>query len=95
VLAAAIVGRADVIVTFNLADFPAAALTPYGIEAQHPDRFLTHMFDLAPDVVLAVMQELRRGLRNPPLNASDHHALLHRHGLASFAAALERLESGR
>lgn len=37
VLAAAIKGRADVIVTFNLKDFPDEALAPYGIEAQHPD----------------------------------------------------------
>ena len=34
VLAAAIHGRADVIVTKNLKHFPAAALTRYGIEAQ-------------------------------------------------------------
>jgi predicted nucleic acid-binding protein len=95
VLAAAIVGRADVIVTFNLSDFPTAALAPYGIEAQHPDRFLTHLLVRAPDVGLAAMQDLRRGLRNPPVTANDHLALLHRHGLPSFAAALERLESGR
>jgi PIN domain len=41
VLAAAIVGRCDVIVTTNLTDFPQAALALYGIEAQHPDEFLT------------------------------------------------------
>jgi hypothetical protein len=34
VLAAAIRGRADVIVTRNLKDFPAAELQSYGIEAQ-------------------------------------------------------------
>jgi predicted nucleic acid-binding protein len=33
VLAAAIVGRADVIVTENLAHFPDRALNPYGIDA--------------------------------------------------------------
>jgi predicted nucleic acid-binding protein len=33
VLAAAIRGRADVIVTMNLKDFPAGTLAPYGIEA--------------------------------------------------------------
>jgi predicted nucleic acid-binding protein len=33
VLAAAIMGKADVIVTFNLRDFPAKALRPYSIEA--------------------------------------------------------------
>jgi hypothetical protein len=40
VLAAAIVGRCDVIVTANLKDFPYAVLVPFGIEAQHPDEFL-------------------------------------------------------
>jgi predicted nucleic acid-binding protein len=40
VLAAAIRGRANVIVTSNLKDFPEDALEPYGIEAQHPDEFV-------------------------------------------------------
>jgi PIN domain len=40
VLAAAIRGRADVIVTCNLADFQADQLAHYGIEARHPDDFL-------------------------------------------------------
>ena len=34
VLAAEIVGRADVIVTFNLRDFPSDALAPFGIIVQ-------------------------------------------------------------
>ena len=37
VLAAAIHGRADCIVTFNLKDFPKSSLSPYRIEAVHPD----------------------------------------------------------
>ena len=37
VLAAAIVGRCDVIVTCNLRDFPEAAVASYGIAVQHPD----------------------------------------------------------
>lgn len=40
VLAAAVVARAQVIVTANIKDFPASALDPFGIEAQHPDVFL-------------------------------------------------------
>src|ERR1700722_18805075 len=35
VLAAAIVGRCDVIVTANLTDFPDALLTPFGIEMRY------------------------------------------------------------
>jgi len=36
---------ADVIVTYNLHDFPDAALAPYGIDAQHPDEFVAHQQD--------------------------------------------------
>lgn len=88
VLAAAIVGRADLIVTHNLADFPAAALAPYGIEAQHPDQFLVHQFDLARDHVCAVIHALRSGLSNPPRSAEEYLATLEKHGLQGFAAAL-------
>jgi len=40
VLAAAIVSRAGIIVTFNTKDFPQEILEPYGLESQHPDDFL-------------------------------------------------------
>jgi len=39
VLAAAIRGRANVIVIANLRDFPAKILRQFGIEAQSPDKF--------------------------------------------------------
>lgn len=40
VLAAAATGEADAIVTFNLRDFPARRLAPFGIAARHPDGLL-------------------------------------------------------
>lgn len=46
VLAAAIKGQADVIVTQNLKDFPQEQLDPYRIEAQHPDDFALSLRDL-------------------------------------------------
>jgi PIN domain-containing protein len=67
VLAAAIRGRADVIVTYNMKDFPAEAIAPYGIEIQHPDKFLSHVFALSPGAVLGALQRLRQSLKNPPL----------------------------
>ena len=53
VLAAAIRCQAGVIVTYNLKHFPEEALAPYGIEAQHPDEFVSHLFDLDPGAVCA------------------------------------------
>jgi hypothetical protein len=88
VLAAAIVGRADLIVTYNLKDFPADALDPYGIEAQHPDQFLQHQLGLNPDLVCAVVRNLRSGLNNPPRSVDDYLATLERHDLLEFTAAL-------
>jgi hypothetical protein len=45
VLAAAIHGGASVIVTVNLRDFPADALSTHGVEAQHPDTFIHARLD--------------------------------------------------
>jgi len=39
VVAAAIRSKANVIVTFNLKDFPRSIEAEYGIEIQHPDDF--------------------------------------------------------
>ncbi len=40
VLATAIAGQAQAIITFNIRDFPRAALAPHGLVALHPDAFL-------------------------------------------------------
>lgn len=68
VLAAAICGHADAIVTFNLADFPAAALAPIGVEAQHPDDFLINRVDLNPIAALKAISDedtVERWSKNP------------------------------
>ena len=66
VLAAAIVAGADLIVTFNLTDFPEENLRDYGIEAQHPDEFVGHLIDLAPSQVCTAVATVRARLQNPP-----------------------------
>ncbi len=71
VLAAAIRTRAHVIVTFNLGDFPEDYLAQYGIAAQHPDEFITHLLDLSPAAVCAAAKRQREGLRNPPKSVDD------------------------
>lgn len=46
VVAAAIRAKAQVIVTANLSDFPASALSLWGVEAKHPEQFLMDEFHL-------------------------------------------------
>ena len=58
VLAAGVTGRADVILTSDLGDFPPASVDPYKIEVQSPDEFCIHLWHLQPDAVLAVLTSL-------------------------------------
>jgi hypothetical protein len=71
VLAAAIRIRASVIVTFNLKDFPTSVLDPLGIEAQHPDEFMTHLLDLAPGAVCGAVKRQRAALKNPSRSVEE------------------------
>ncbi|MDB5059111.1 MAG: hypothetical protein JWO59_2583 [Chloroflexi bacterium] len=70
VLAAAIRCHAQIIVTFNLKDFPVSSLEPFSIAAQHPDTFLTHLFRLEPDTMMTLIDEQATALRNPPATFS-------------------------
>jgi len=67
VLAAAIHAGAGVIVTNNLKDFPAASLTPYHIDTQHPDAFLVGLYREDDMTMVRVVREQATGLRHPSL----------------------------
>jgi predicted nucleic acid-binding protein len=89
VLAAAIEAGAEIIVTFNLADFPPAALDPYEIRALSPDEFVMELGREDPDAVVSVARVQRANLRNPPATVDEHLASLARVGLRETAAWLE------
>ena len=88
VLAATITGRCDVIVTQNLAGFPAEALAPFGIDVQHPDEFLVNHLHLAPGLFCASVRKVRARLRNPPYSVEDYLGTLTQIGLVATAAEL-------
>ena len=90
VLAAAIVGACDAIVTRNLRDFPDAAVAFYGMEVRHPDEFLSDRLHLAPRVFCESVRKVRARLVAPPLTVPEYLAVLDRQGLAATAAELER-----
>ena len=62
---------ASVIVSFNLDDFPREVLEPLGIEAQHPDEFITHLIDLNPGAVCTAAKRQRASLKNPPRTVDE------------------------
>lgn len=76
VLAAAIRAGADVIVTFNLSDFPPSILGPFGIDALHPDDFMAAQFDLNPGACCAAVKRHRASLKKPPKTVEEYLATL-------------------
>ena len=88
VLATAILCGAGTIVTYNLRDFPADALEPFGITAQHPDKFIEHSFDLAPDAIIAAVRSHRASLKKPPLTVEQLFDSYLRHELATTVSLL-------
>jgi hypothetical protein len=88
VLAAAIKCGAGTIVTYNLKDFPEAALAPFGLTAQHPDEFLAHACDLDLVSVCTAVRRARAALRSPPMEAAALLDVYQERGLATTVAAL-------
>ena len=68
-LAAAIKGQAQAIITFNLKDFPQKYLLILLIfQLSIPDEFLSDMFELNPSsCIKAAQQQHRQSLKNPPM----------------------------
>ena len=88
VLAAALVGHADAIVTFNLKDFPAGTLEPLGLEAQHPDDFVVNQLHLNLPEALKAVKAQRARLMRPTRTAAELLATLARCGLPQTASLL-------
>ena len=88
VLAAAITAGAATIVTFNRRHFPAARLSPYGIQALSPDAFLCAVYDATPERFREAVQQILARLRNPPRTWEGHVTVLRDNGLTQLAARL-------
>lgn len=88
VVAAAIYSGASLIVTFNLKDFPAKALLPHNLVAQHPDDFVYDLLDLHPALVCQAAAEHRRALKRPAKSADDYLDTLLRQGLTQSVGTL-------
>jgi predicted nucleic acid-binding protein len=91
VLAAAVHGGAEVIVTYNLDDFPAAVLQPHGVTAEHPDTFLCGLLRLSPLDFIDTVRKQQGALRNPPRTMDELLVTLDDLGLSQTVAELRRI----
>lgn len=76
VLAAAVSIRAELIITFNLKDFQDEDLRPWAVQAQHPDDFLAHLYDLDLEAMVQVVRQQAQALKRPPMYLEELLTLL-------------------
>lgn len=76
VLAAAVCGQAEVIVTENLRDFPTSATEPYDVAVSHQDEFLLDLHDLDPAAVRRALTRQVSRYRRQPRTVADLLAAL-------------------
>ena len=86
--AAAVESGAGEVVTWNLKDFPEAALRPLGVEAVSPDASVGPMMEADPGRVAGVLRRHRTGLLRPPLTAAEYVGYLEWAGLTALVSAL-------
>jgi hypothetical protein len=91
VLAAAIRAGAQVIVTANVKDFPASTLACYGVEAVHPDDYVSDLIDLAPVTIADVVRTQAGALKNPPRSVFELLDTLSNNGLVQSVTRLREL----
>ena len=92
-LAAAQHGECDVLVTFNVRNFPAdiVAQLPLAVTVTHPDGFLIQLLTTQAAAVLPILETVRENLTRPPMIVPDYTASLERAGLKQTAELLRYL----
>lgn len=88
VLAAAIHGSANTILTFNLQDFPLKVLEKYSLKAQHPDDFILNLIKSQEQKVKSVVVKHRCALKNPSKTPWEYLETLRNQGLQLSVLAM-------
>ena len=99
VMAAAVHSDCQIVVTYNIKDFPSSAMDKHHLEAVHPDTFLLDQLDLYPEAVHVALRRQSAESARPRLTALHLMASFERLELRGFAAELRRrwpnLDAGR
>lgn len=88
VLAVAIAGSSDAIITLNAADFPRGVLAGEGVERRDPDGFLWEIFSHHPDAMGDVVRAVHARAEAMAGAAVSLKALLKRAGCPRLAKAM-------
>ncbi|GAA4305589.1 PIN domain-containing protein [Compostibacter hankyongensis] len=91
ILAAAISAKAQVIVTANVKDFPAAKLQDYAVVARHPDKFVLNLIDIDQERAVIALENQVKRLQNPPMPIERVLENLARCGLTKSVARLRTI----
>ena len=90
VLAAAVLGHADLILTLNARDFPRDLLQAEGVKRDDPDTFLCGLFARSPDQVRGVVDSVVAEASRLSGEAWTVRTLLKKAKLTRLAKTLER-----
>ena len=91
VLAAAIAGSADVLLTLNTSDFPRHLLTEEGVKREVPDLFLREIFSRHPETVTKVARAVQAEAERLSGEAWPIRRLMKKARLPRLGKALESL----
>ncbi|MER5761553.1 PIN domain-containing protein [Streptomyces sp. NPDC002082] len=89
--AAACAAGAVALITWNLADFPAADMARLGVRVLDPDTYLCELHAQWPREVADTLANLAAGKRKPPLTLGDVLARLGKAGLTRFVDRLSEI----
>jgi predicted nucleic acid-binding protein len=90
VLAAAVRSRAEVLVTFNVRDFPTKSTDPYDVQVVDTESFLLDQLDLYPGIVMGSLQRQSDSYKRPETSLSELLSRLAAAGVPRFAAEARR-----
>ena len=91
VLAAAVDGGANELLTLNSRDFPTNALAAEGILRRHPDEFLLEAFHADPDRTRTIVDDVLARAGRHGIDVSSPRAILKRARLPRLAKALAQV----
>lgn len=91
--AAAVSVAPSVLLTANIADFPAETFDRLGVSVQHPDDYFVGLLGAAPDELLDVLRAIVGHRSRPPMTLEEILAALSRAGLKRFVAEVDKIQA--